>query len=298
MRVIETSMDEDLSLFSRYLWQQRIRHRVFEERGRQVLELADAGDGERTRSAYSAWTDGRLILEAVPVEPRRGQLGRVLRRYPGLAVLIGTAVALYPFTAPLAEGRVTSVAAWLTIVDLTHPVLPGVLDLLYEGQLWRWLTPVFIHFNLIHLLFNCVIVIELGRRLERELGSWWLWLVVVVLGMVSNLGQFALNPDSPMFGGLSGVAYGLLGFVLVMGRFSAQRAVWHLPAGLSGSLLFFLVLFSTGITEGFGLFIANGAHWFGLAAGAGCGFVFALMLPAGSPPGPGAGPHAGSDADR
>ena len=50
MRVIETSLGEDLSLFSAYLWNQRIRHRVFEERGRQVLEVADlaaAGDVER-----------------------------------------------------------------------------------------------------------------------------------------------------------------------------------------------------------------------------------------------------------
>ena len=76
-----------------------------------------------------------------------------------------------------------------------------------------------------------------------------------------------MNPN-PIFGGLSGVAYGLLGFVLVMGRLVADRPAWRLPAGLSGSLLFFLVLFSTGITEGFGLFVANSAHWFGLLAGA------------------------------
>jgi len=66
MRVIETSIDEDLSLFSQYLWQQRINHRVFEERGRQVLELAEPVDEETVRKAYAEWSDGRLVLKALP----------------------------------------------------------------------------------------------------------------------------------------------------------------------------------------------------------------------------------------
>jgi GlpG protein len=279
MRVIETSIDEDLSLFSQYLWQQRVRHRVFEESGRQILELANAQDGEAVLGAYAAWSDGRLVLEALPVADtgaaRGSQIGRIVRGYPGLVVLIGAAVLLYPFTSPLADGNLTATAAWLTIVDLAGDprALPDFGELLAQGQVWRWLGPVFIHFNLIHLLFNCTIVIELGRRLEHELGAWRLWLVVAILGIFSNLGQYAMS-DSPVFGGLSGVAYGLLGFVLVMERLLRERDVWHLPPGLSGSLLFFLVLFSTGITEGFGLFVANAAHWFGLLAGAATALLF------------------------
>jgi GlpG protein len=119
-------------------------------------------------------------------------------------------------------------------------------------------------------------VIELGRRLEHEFGPWRLWQVVLLLGLVSNLGQYAMNPN-PVFGGLSGVAYGLLGFVLVMERLVVERPAWHLPPGLSGSLLFFLVLFSTGITEGFGLFVANSAHWFGLVMGALMAFGYARI---------------------
>jgi GlpG protein len=279
MRVIETSIDEDLSLFSQYLWQQRVRHRVFEERGRQVLELADTADEEAVRSAYAAWADGRLVLEAVPAERRGSKVLEILRGYPGLACLIGVAVALYPFTAPLADGRLTGVAAALTFVDLArYPhVAPGFMQVLGELQVWRWFLPVFIHFSVLHLVFNCAIVIELGRRFESEFGGWRLWLVVLALGVVSNLGQYAMNPGQPTFGGLSGVAYGLLGFVLVMDRLVAERPVWHLPPGLSGSLLFFLVLFSTGITEGFGLFVANSAHWFGLLAGAATALGFARM---------------------
>lgn len=291
MRVIETSMDEDLSLFSQYLWKQRIRHRIFEERGQQVVELAEDADASRVRRAYAAWIDGSLVLEAVPAARRTPQIGRIVRRYPGLIALIGIAVMVFPFTAPLAEGTLTAVASKLLIVDLAaNPrAVPGFTELLMEGQIWRWLSPIFIHFGLLHLLFNCTIVIELGRRLESELGGWRLWLVVSMVGVISNLGQYAMN-DNPVFGGLSGVAYGLLGFVLVMERLVAQRPAWHLPPGLSGSLLFFLVLFSTGVTEGFGLLVANSAHWFGLASGAIAAVIFVRAAHAG----PHAGPHADS----
>lgn len=276
MRVIETSIDEDLSLFSQYLWQQRINHRVFEERGRQVLELAEPVDEETVRKAYAEWSDGRLVLKALPRARRRLQILQILRGYPGLACLIATAVVVYPFTAPLAEGHLTAVAAALTIVDLDRypQAAPGFTEMLGAFEVWRWLLPVFIHFNVLHLVFNCAIVIELGRRLEHEFGGWQLCLVVLVLGLVSNLGQYAMNPN-PIFGGLSGVAYGLLGFMLVMQRLVPERAIWHVPAGLSGSLLFFLVLFSTGVTEGFGLFVANSAHWFGLVSGALTALVYA-----------------------
>jgi GlpG protein len=282
MRVILTSIDEDLSLFSQYLWQQRIRHRVFEERGQQILELADGQDQDRVLSAYAAWGDGRLVLETKPAV-RKGSRGlQILRAYPGLVCLVGAALVLYPFTAPLAQGTLTAVAGWLTIVDFSasQGEVPGFADMLVQGEVWRWITPMFIHFNLVHLLFNCTIVIELGRRLEAEMGARWLWLVVLILAVASNLGQFAMNAN-PVFGGLSGVAYGLLGFVLVMDRLVPGRTAWHLPPGMSGSLLFFLVLFSTGVTEGFGLFVANSAHWFGLAAGAVAAAFYAKVIYAG-----------------
>ncbi len=60
MRVIETALDEDLSLFSGYLHQQRIVHRIFEERGKQVLEVADEAHADVVRTAYRAWQLGDL----------------------------------------------------------------------------------------------------------------------------------------------------------------------------------------------------------------------------------------------
>jgi GlpG protein len=279
MRVIETDLDEDLSSLSRLLWERRVRHRIYEERGRQIVELADASQAAVVREAYDALSSGRLIVEMEPRPKRRPGLLVHMRRYPGLALLITLAVVLFPFTMPLAEGRVTYVAGWLTIVDLRQlGSAPAALpELVREAAVWRWFAPMLIHFNAVHLLFNCAVVIEMGRRIESRLGAYWFWAFVLVVALVANLGQYAMNAN-PLFGGLSGVAFGLLGFVLAAGRLAPAEREWQVPPAVAGGLLFFLVLFSTGVTEYFGLHVANAAHWFGLGSGAALGIVTGRLV--------------------
>jgi GlpG protein len=274
MRVIQTSLDEDMSVFCRHLWRLGVVHRVFEESGRQVLEVADPAKAGAVRAAYDAWRAGRLPLEAPPPGQTTSQPGQpprwrqALARYPALSALILMAVAVFPFSYPLAEGRLTDVAALLTIIDPRVPLsaLPSVPELLARLEVWRWFTPMFLHFSVLHLGFNCAITVELGRRLERGIGSRALVVVVAALSGSSNLIQYAFG-SGPMFGGLSGVAYGLLGFILAMNRWAPFEPAWQLPKGLSISLLLFLVVFTTGITEPFGLYVANAAHWGGFGAG-------------------------------
>lgn len=281
MRVIQTSMDEDLSLFSRYLWQHKVRHRIFEERGSQILEVADPGHQEGVRGAYRAWLAGELVIPAVPpaAKPavRRTPLA-ALTEYPGLTLLIVLACAVFPFSYPLDIGRITTVAGWLTIMDLHSATLPlpGLGELLARGEVWRWFTPVLLHFTATHLAFNCAITIYLGRRVESVLGGWRLWLGVMAIGVVSNLAQYAFG-SGPLFGGLSGVAYGLVGFLLAAGRRAPDEEAWQLPPPVAMSLLAFLLILSTGVTERFGLFVANAAHWSGLLSG----LVLGALLPLG-----------------
>ncbi len=288
MRVIETSLGEDLSLFSAYLWNQRIRHRVFEERGRQVLEVADlaaAGDVER---AYADWREGRLQLQAPPRRARGYGFARWCARFPGVVGVLVVVGAAFPFTVSLSDGQLTTVAAWLTIVDLRDPALlaggaPEFLELLAGGAVWRWLFPIFIHFSALHLLFNATVVVYLGCRIETNLGAVGLWSLVGAIGLISNLAQYLATPN-PLFGGLSGVGYGLLGFILVAARLRPDVNTWRVPPAFSGSLLFFLVVFSTGITEHVfdGVRIANTAHWAGLVAGALASGLVVSRLPRGA----------------
>lgn len=287
MRVIETSLEEDLSLFSRYLSQQRVRHRIFEERGRQVVEVADAQAADPVRKAYQDWRAGSLALQPRPVADARrtdaaATLNRaltVLSRFPVLIALVLLALIAYPFASPVADGKLTVVASYLTIVDLGQLPEAGPGNLL-DGGLWRWVTPIFLHFSVVHLLFNLAVTVDFGRRVEALRGSVRFALIVGLIAVASNLGQFLIGAN-PLFGGLSGVAYGLLGYVLMSQRRFPEAAAWQVHAGFAWSLLIFLVLFSSGVTEPFGLYVANAAHWIGLITGALLAWVVPLPARAG-----------------
>ena len=138
--------------------------------------------------------------------------------------------------------------------------------MLASGELWRLLTPIFLHFSLLHLVFNLLIAFEFGRRSEAVLGSVRFGFLVLGLALISNLAQFLVVP-TPLFGGLSGVNYGLVGFVAVRRVRDPFEYRWQVPPALILFLVISMVLFSFGIGEAFGLQVANAAHWGGFLTG-------------------------------
>lgn len=137
----------------------------------------------------------------------------------------------------------------------------GYLPQVFAGEVWRLLTPVFIHFGLIHLFFNMMWLFDLGCMIEARRSSWQLAMLVVVIGVVSNFAQFFFSL-SPYFGGMSGVVYGLAGYVWMLGRYHPASGV-----GLNSQsvtiLLIWLVVCYTGAVGA----VANTAHLVGLIVG-------------------------------
>ena len=88
--------------------------------------------------------------------------------------------------------------------------LPEVMS----GEVWRLLTPIFIHFGFMHLAFNMLWLWDLGGGIERAQNWFQLALLVIVIGISSNLAQYAFG--GPGFGGMSGVVYGLLANIHTM----------------------------------------------------------------------------------
>jgi GlpG protein len=129
-----------------------------------------------------------------------------------------------------------------------------------HGEVWRLLTPIFIHMGLLHILFNMLWLKDLGSMIEARMGTLKLLLLVVVIGIGSNLGQDWLF--GPWFGGMSGVIYGLFGFIWMRGKFDAASGL-RLPQADVVMMVgwFFLCLF--GIIPN----VANAAHGFGLVMG-------------------------------
>ena len=140
--------------------------------------------------------------------------------------------------------------------------------------LWRWLTPIFLHFGISHVVFNCLWLWVFGSRLERVCGSGHLLLIVIVTGLGGNIVQY-LWSQQINFGGMSGVVYGLMGYVWLRQQRNPHPLL-AFPPMLFGMMLIFLVLGMTGtLSQMMGSGIANGAHLGGLLTGMGLALLSA-----------------------
>jgi len=147
---------------------------------------------------------------------------------------------------------------------------------LAEGELWRLITPIFVHFGLMHFAFNGLWLCLLGARIEHLLGSVHLLLLVLLSALVSNMGQFIWT-GSVAFGGMSGVIYALLGYIWIR-HLLAPHPLLALPKELIGFMLFWLLFCMTGILDFLlGVGIANAAHFSGLIVGMFLGLIFGFV---------------------
>ena len=153
------------------------------------------------------------------------------------------------------------------------------LDAIASGEVWRVVTPIFLHFGILHLVFNAMMMLSLGGRVEASRGTLRFLALVLVLAVASNVCQYYLqwdmgsNPplslrNSPRFGGLSGVVYGLFGYAWMKMRFAPGVGL-----GVSReTVLIMLVWFAVCLTGYLGP-IANVAHAAGLVFGMAIGVV-------------------------
>ena len=135
------------------------------------------------------------------------------------------------------------------------------LEIIKSGQIWRLVTPIFLHMGWLHLLFNLYWTYQFGLLLEARLGSGKILILVFIVAIASNVAQFYAS--GPSFGGLSGLNYGFFGFLWIKSRFDPGSGL-HIPENLVIFFMIWLVLCAVGL---FGP-VANTAHFVGLLAGA------------------------------
>jgi len=82
-----------------------------------------------------------------------------------------------------------------------------------RGQLWRLVTSIFPHIDILHLAFNLYWLWVLGTVVERVYGHAKTILLLALLAVGSNSLDFAFDQGGV---GLSGVGYGLFGLLCVL----------------------------------------------------------------------------------
>ena len=145
-----------------------------------------------------------------------------------------------------------------------------------KGEVWRLVTPIFMHakldttMGLLHLPFNMLWLYVLGGVLESRQGTGRFFIMVVVVAAISNAAQYYFG--GPYFGGMSGVLYGLLGYIWIKGKFDPNSDLYLHPQIVTMMLVwFFICLF------GWMPRVANAAHAGGLAVGMIWGYLSAMI---------------------
>lgn len=274
-------LETDLTHITGFLRERAIEHRIYELAGEQVVAVLDPRMVAPIAHFLADVASGQLIIsqDETPPEQAHSAFSRATD-------------SLKPSAAAIAQLKATPVVAGLLLASILGALLVSfypalnwmrafsfqaiaqytfvpLSESLRAGEVWRLVTPAFLHFGFSHLVFNSLWLWYLGRRLELLLGKKFFMLFFIVAAALSNIAQYLWAADT-LFGGMSGVVYALVGFIAVRQRLSPHPLL-AVPQALLGFMLFWLVLCMTGAVNFFidGA-VANAAHLGGLLVGCMC----------------------------
>ncbi|OLS34238.1 rhomboid family intramembrane serine protease [Bacillus sp. MRMR6] len=126
-----------------------------------------------------------------------------IRYYPIISSIIAIHLVLYLFTVlPFFPNY------WI------FANFSGVNLYIMEGEVWRLLTPIFLHSDFTHVLFNSFSLILFGPALERLLGSGKFLFIYLASGLIANIATLIIEPLTYTHVGSSGSIFGLFGFYI------------------------------------------------------------------------------------
>ncbi len=165
-------------------------------------------------------------------------------------------------------------------------------SLINAGQWWRFITPVFIHIGVIHLLVNMYGLLMIGPYVEKLYGSAKFvvfWIVTGAAGVAASyfaashqmhngfLGNFLFRGGDGPSAGASGALFGLIGVLFVFGIKFRHELPEELKRAFGTGMLPTILL---NLFIGYAVpFIDNAAHLGGLVAGAALALVIGYQRP-------------------
>lgn len=292
MRLIgELTNENHAKIFSDYLTGQHMEHQLIEENGIVEVWVYSEDNVDRAETLFEAFLKNpdapefriqsktvskereqaiKEEKEDIPVVDARTTIFNrdVTAPRGGLTVflvLICVAVAVYSKL-----GANIDVLRPLFITDVIKEGdgvrwVAGLSEIM-KGEVWRPITPIFIHFGFMHLFFNMLWLLDLGSMVEDRKGTLFLAVFILVVGSAGNLLQYFFS--HPLFGGMSGVLYGLIGYIWMKGKYDPASRLYLHPSTVTFMIVWY-VLCLTGLMGN----IANWAHTAGLVIGVVWGYL-------------------------
>lgn len=166
--------------------------------------------------------------------------GRTVAGSPVTLSLIAINVAVFVVTSAtgglggLLSGRT---GANGSIYDKFALIPPAVA----HGEWWRLISSAFLHYGLLHIVFNMTALLFIGPAVEAALGRWRYVSLYALSGIGGSLLTVALAAPASQSAGASGAIFGLFGALYVLQRRVGQRAGGILPVIVINLVLSFTI---------------------------------------------------------
>ena len=203
----------------------------------------------------------------------RRNLFRPLTQYgfgPLTFGLIGVSVWVF-FKSSFGNDLDPVLQLFISVYDVQGGIWARLAEGLPEvrhGQLWRLVTPIFMHGDVLHILFNMMWLADLGSMIEGRQSSLTLAVLVLGIAVLSNVSQFVLS--GPHFLGMSGVVYGLIGYIWMRGKHDPGSGLFLHPGTVTMSVIW-ACLGILGLAN-----MANTCHVSGFLVGVAWGYLSSL----------------------
>ncbi len=134
----------------------------------------------------------------------------------------------------------------------------GFSEEVLTGEIYRLITSILIHGNIVHLLTNILFLIIFGLRLEELKGPWIVYFIFIISGLIGNLGSLLW-----LFFGINFLSFGSSGSIF--GLFGALIFILRGKSKGEQRKMLFLSIFFFSLTIGHNTNIIS--HVFGLVSG-------------------------------
>lgn len=271
------------------LWSVWIHREEDLDRGRALLNNYSANPNDprfqnHARAADELREQKRREQEEYQKRVKKGkQMFAPMAAYgfgPVTFVLIFISVVVFIFENIRGEN-------WVNMLFITQPTYATGLGMWQEflnrlahfnelfpevrsGQVWRLITPIFLHFGFLHIFFNMLWLRDLGSMIEARQGSLLLIIQVLVIAVISNVSEFLFVGSG--FGGMSGVVYGLFGYIWIRGRMDRASGLFLHPTTVWMMIIWLFVCMIGVMGQ-----VANAAHATGLLVGMAWGWISAML---------------------
>jgi len=154
-----------------------------------------------------------------------------------------------------------NITEWLFGYDLLLIYGAKINQFILQGEIWRFLTPAFLHGSIVHLGFNMYAIYSIGPSLERKYGGTSFILLYVIGAVFGNVFSFLFSPNISL-----GASTAIFGLIAAQGVYiyKNRQLLGSAAKPLLTNILFMIAVnLFLGLSPG----IDNWAHMGGLAGG-------------------------------